>query len=140
MNDEPNDLHIRRRQKIQEDKDFASSRVSESARYIGFGLAAATIAFLTSDAVFTKKIMASYEGWILVASAFGCATILFDYFQYVCGYLSSEEAGRNRAGDYGYLTQSYLYRARRWFFWAKQCFAVIGAVMFIGILLVGIHM
>ena len=139
MNDEPNDLHVRRRQKIQEDKDFTSSRVSESARYIGFGLAAATIAFLTSDAAFAKKIIVNYESWILVASSFGCATILFDYFHYICGYLSSEDAGQNRAGDYGYLTQSYLYRARRWFFWAKQCSAVIGAMIFIGVLLVAIR-
>jgi len=60
MNDEPNDLHARRRRKIQEDKDFTSARVSESARYIGFGLAAITVAFLTSDSTFAKKIVAQY--------------------------------------------------------------------------------
>ena len=37
MNDEPNDLHVRRRQKIQEDKDFhVIACASESARFIRF--------------------------------------------------------------------------------------------------------
>jgi hypothetical protein len=139
MNDEPNELHVRRRQKIQDDKDFGSSRVSESARYIGFGLAAATIALLTSDAAFAKKIIVSNEGLILAASSFGCATILLDYFQYISAYLSSEEAGQNKDGGYQYLTQSFWYRVRRWFFWTKQWSAVIGAVIFISVLLVTIH-
>ena len=38
----------------------------------------------------------------------GCLTVVFDYLQYLFGYLASEQAGRNRTGDYGYLTQSFF--------------------------------
>jgi hypothetical protein len=135
MNAEPNEIHLRRRQKIQEDKDFTSARISESARYIGFGLAAITMALVTSDATFPKRLMSHFEAFILFASALGCLAILLDYLHYVCGYLASEDAGRNREGDYGYLTQSTFYKARRWFFVSKQIVAIVGAVIFIVILL-----
>lgn len=138
MNAEPNDIHLRRRQKIQEDKDFTSARISESARYIGFGLAAITMALITSDAALPKRMMSHYEGFVLFASALGCLAILLDYLHYVCGYLASEDAGRNREGDYGYLTQSGFYRARRWFFVSKQIVAILGAVIFITVLLTAV--
>ena len=135
MNAEPNEIHVRRRQKIQEDKDFTSARISESVRYIGFGLAAISVAFLTSDASFPKKMISHYEGVVLLVSAFGCLAIVLDYLHYLCGYLSSEEAGRNKEGDFGYLTRSRFYRARRWFFATKQIVAVCGALIFIIVLL-----
>jgi hypothetical protein len=138
MNAEPNDIHLRRRQKIQEDKDFTSARISESSRYIGFGLAALTMALLTSDAEFPKRIMMHYEGFILCASAFGCVAIVLDYLHYLFGYLASEDAGRNRDGDYGYLTQSTFYKARRWLFVSKQIVALLGAGIFIIVLLTAI--
>lgn len=138
MNAEPNELHIRRRQKIQEDKDFTSARVSESARYIGFGLGAASVAFLTSDAAFSRMLISNYKTGVMAAAAFGCLTILLDYFHYILGYMSSEQAGRNSAGDYGYLTGSGLYRSRRWFFWLKQFTAVLGALIFIAVLVLAI--
>jgi hypothetical protein len=135
MNAEPNEIHLRRRLKIQEDKDFTSARISESARYIGFGLAAVTVALVTSDAAFPKRLMTHYEIFILLSSAFGCLAIVLDYLHYVCGYLASEDAGRNREGDFGYLTQSTFYKARRWFFVSKQIVAMLGALTFIVILL-----
>jgi hypothetical protein len=138
MNAEPNEVHLRRRQKIQDDKDFTSARISESARYIGFGLAALTMAFLTSDAAFPKQLIARYEGYILLASAFGCLTIVLDYLHYLTGYISSEAAGQNKEGDFGYLTQSTFYKARRWFFIAKQIVALSGAMIFIIVLLTAI--
>ncbi len=130
MNAEPNEMHIRRRQRIQEDKDFTSARISESVRYIGFGLAAVTMVFLTSDANFPKKVLAHYQSFVLLCSAFGCVTIVLDYLHYLVGYLSSEEADRNRDGDFGYLTQSNFYRARRVFFVGKQFTAMFGALVF----------
>ena len=135
MNAEPNDLHVRRRQKIQEDKDFTSARISESTRYVGFGLAALTVAMLTSDAAFPKRLIANFEWFVVVASALGCLTIILDYLHYLFGYLASEQAADNRDGDYGYLTQSGYYRARRYFFLAKQITALVGAVSFVVILL-----
>jgi hypothetical protein len=135
MTAEPNELHVRRRQKIQDDKDFTSARISESVRYIGFGLAAITMALLTSDASFPKRLISHFEGFVLFASALGCLAIVLDYLQYVCGYLASEDAGRNREGDYGYLTQSPSYKARRLLFVSKQIVAIVGAGIFIVILL-----
>lgn len=135
MNAEPNELHALRRKRIQDDKDFTSGRISESARYVGFGLAALTVAFLTSDASFPKKLIVQSGQYILFASALGCLTILFDYLHYVTGYLASEQAAQNRSGDFGYVTDSTYYRARLWFFVAKQITAVVGAVTFIAVLL-----
>jgi hypothetical protein len=135
MSVEPNEIHVRRRQKIQEDKDFTSARISESARYIGFGLAAATMAFLSSDASFPHKMSTRFGPFLLLAAALGCLTIVLDYLQYLFAYKSSEDAGRNKDGGYLYLNQSSYYRARRWFFAGKQLSAFFGAAVFIVVLL-----
>jgi hypothetical protein len=135
MNSEPKELHLRRKQKIQEDKDFTSARISESARYVGFGLAALTVAMLTSDAAFPKRLIAAHGNFVILASAFGCITVISDYLHYLFGYYASEEAAGNVSGDFGYRTQSLFYKLRRGFFWTKQIFAVVGACIFIAILL-----
>jgi hypothetical protein len=96
------------------------------------------MALLTSDAEFPKRIMMHYEGFIPCASAFGCVAIVLDYLHYLFGYLASEDAGRNRDGDYGYLTQSTFYKARRWLFVSKQIVALLGAGIFIIVLLTAI--
>lgn len=135
MNAEPNELHQLRKKRIQDDKDFTSSRISESTRYLGFGLAAVAMALLTSDAAFPKKLMAAHPTPVILAAALGCLTIFADYLHYLFGYLASDEAARNRDGDFGYLTQSIYYRARRWFFYSKQIFAALGFLFLITALL-----
>jgi hypothetical protein len=136
--DSDEEIRTRRKLKAQEDKDFTSARISESARYIGFGLAAVSMGLLTSDATFPKHLIGHYGGFIIVVSAFGCVTILLDYLHYVFGYLASEAAAANKDGNFVYLTKSSFYRCRRGFFVAKQIVALAGAVMFIIVLLTAI--
>jgi hypothetical protein len=138
MNAEPNDLHKQRKDRIQNDKDFTSARISESARYVGFGLAALSMAFLTSDARLPRAIMASYGSWIIFAAALGCATIFLDYLHYWFGYQASEQAWRNVDGDFGYRTETFFYRARRWCFTGKQITATMGALCVIVVLLMSL--
>src|SRR4051812_40713049 len=65
--------------------DFLTSRVSELARYIAFGLSALFFLLLSSSSDFAKAMMQNHGTFILFISFVGCLTLLADYAQYQFG-------------------------------------------------------
>ena len=119
-----------RREKQRENQDFFSGKLSDLARYIGFGLVAATFTLLSSDSTFAKRLAETADTLLVLAAALGCLTVLFDYLQLFCGWRSASIAAENQSNEYRMNTQSDRYRTfQYWFFYGKQFLAFVGAIM-----------
>lgn len=116
---------------IKEEVDFYSSRISETSRFVGFGLLASYYALTVSlpDALNVNEYL------LLGIGLFGAATILFDYVQYVAGYIMARSA--QRAGDpYSYKkgVAATCFGVKTISFVAKQVFAVMGSIGLIALI------
>lgn len=116
-------------ERIQHDKDFTSGRLSELARYIGFGTVAATFSLLSSDSDFATAISTSQRELLTWAALGGMATVLFDYFQYVMGYRASNLAAKSE--DLKYQRKWISYKMRVTFFWMKQLAATLSGLLLV---------
>lgn len=124
-----------RQQRIMDDLDFSTSRMSELARYVAFGLAAFTVLLMTSSAPSAQAILKTHERLILICSALGCFGIVSDYLQYLFAYMSSRRAMKNAAGNYAYKRDEFWRRGRFAFFWIKQISTIGGSVLFVCVVL-----
>ena len=121
-----------RRAKQRENQNFFSEKLSDLARYMGFGLAAAAFTLLSSDSTFAKKLAETADALLVLAAAFGCLTVLFDYLQLFCGWRCASIAAENESNEYRMNTQSSRYRTFQFgFFYGKQFLAFAGAVILI---------
>lgn len=117
------------RKKVLEEKRHVSSRVSDLCRYIGFGVVAVTWTLITSTSDFATSITTNYRTWLMLSAIGGILTILFDYLQFLAGYLSVNEA-LNRT-DNTYDDKSLAYKSRKVLFWLKQVTAIACIVILI---------
>jgi len=80
----PSDNH----KKLLERKALVTGRLSEQSRYVGFGIAIACFALLTSDSDQAELIVQTKKVQLVSCAIIGSFAVLFDIFQYFCGYIS----------------------------------------------------
>lgn len=117
------------KKEIQENADFYSARISETSRFVGFGL----LAIFYAVKVGPTDSLTSNDCLVTFAGTFGALAVLFDYLQYVSGYAMARSARRNPP-DYAYgsgLWGATLFAAKSWFFVLKQIAAVLGSIIVI---------
>lgn len=114
-----------------EEQRHVTENITGLCRYIGFGVAAACYALFTSNSTFASNFIAQYKSILLIAALFAILTILFDYLQFLCGYIMVRKALNLPAEDCGYDTRSLSYRCRFRFFYLKQISVVLSVVALI---------
>jgi hypothetical protein len=121
------------KQKISDDLDFASTRLSEQVRTIAFGVLAIAWLFLAGGADAPVVKIAPEALTLLCAGGGAIAALLADYFQYLCAYflsarlLRESEAKPKMVPKYKY--NSFLYRSRKFFFWLKQFICIASVIV-----------
>jgi len=120
--------------KIIEDLDFATNRIGEQTRTIAIGVLAIAWLFLAGGQNAPAVKVAPNVSVLLVAGALAIASLLTDYFQYLCAYFSSANLLKGvesavAAPEYDY--ESLLYRGRILFFWAKQVTCLVGTTVLV---------
>ncbi|WP_171172790.1 hypothetical protein [Ruegeria sp. HKCCA0370] len=105
-----------------------TSRISETTRYIGFGIVAWIFAVHTSSSGFATSYVESYGFFVGLAGLAGLLTIVLDYFQYIFGYRSVGIAMDNRENNYQFQEGSAAYVFQNLTWKAKQWAAGIGAI------------
>ena len=105
--------------RLYSEKSVHSSRISESCRYIGFGL----LAFYYG--LVTDKDTPEHDSIILIG-VFGLFTLIADYLQYLGGYYSVQHALKHPKRNY--VKSSVAYRVWEGMFWVKQETAIAGAI------------
>ncbi|MEX0370272.1 MAG: hypothetical protein AB3N09_06540 [Tateyamaria sp.] len=106
-----------------------TSRISETSRFIGFGLVAWVFAVHTSDSQFAQSYVSRFEIFIGLSGMAGLLTIFLDYVQYLCAHRSLNIAMKNRKNryDFDYKSTAYVFQDVTWR--AKQWTAVLGSLL-----------
>lgn len=120
-----------RRAKYRENQDYFSSKISELARYLGFGLVAVAFGLLSSDAIFAKALVAKSANYLSWAGLFGVTTVLADYLHLLMGWLSNTQAANNDKGKFKLAGIGIVFRflQDRFFFYLKQLLPLAGVIV-----------
>lgn len=135
---EPTSENAKRKDRRLKERNFASDRVSDMARYIGFAVAAGIFFLFTADKGPAREL-ATAQRPILIASGFSsCVAILTDYFQYLFRYIGSQRAFTNEKGAYFYDTEWVVWKLVAVTFWIKQIFVILSVMLVIAALLASV--
>lgn len=86
---------------------------------------------LMSDSEFAKMIVEKSFFLILTAAGLGVLTVVFDYLQFLSGYVAVNAALKNSENQYSYSKSWLSYKFRGWFFRLKQLTAFLGSILVI---------
>jgi hypothetical protein len=115
-----------KRHDILEEKRNVTGRMSETTRFVAFGLLALYYAIRTTGETFGQQLHTNHPCLVTAVGLFGAITILLDYLQYWFGSFAVNEALKRDTADYD--EDSFWYVARKWAFTTKQLAAVLGAL------------
>lgn len=120
------------KKQLKDEADFYSSRISETSRFVGFGL----LAIFYAIKVDSSDSLAADDFLVTLLGVFGAASVLLDYLQYVFGYLMVRSAQRNPPDhSYGDGAAGRFFALKSWAFYIKQIAAILGSVIVIFLVL-----
>lgn len=120
------------KKELQDNADFYSMRISETSRFVGFGLLAVFYAIKVGP----NDDLASNDCLITLIGVFGALSVLLDYLQYVFGYLMVRSAQDNPSDhSYGNGLGGWFFAFKSWAFWLKQFTAIFGSIFVIIVVL-----
>src|SRR5262245_41224283 len=97
-----------KRAKILDEKRNVTARISETTRFVGFGLVAIYYSIRTSGAPsFGSALEMRFPTVVMLIGLLGVATVLLDYLQYWFGARSVDDALKRESLDYD--TGSFWY-------------------------------
>ena len=119
--------------KIREDLDYLSGKISDLTRTISLSVLALVWLFIAGGASTPTLRVAPSHHLLLLSGFFVLLSLLTDYLQFVAGYINSKEilgvAEASEGKDATYNPTSVLYRARSSLFWIKQLLALASLVV-----------
>ncbi|WP_157937674.1 hypothetical protein [Oceaniglobus roseus] len=120
--------HEARKQRLEQ-KSAVTMRLSETTRFVAFGIIAWVFAVQSSDAEFSKSYISEYEIWVNAAGVLAIFSIASDYFQYLSAYVSVKHALTRKGEGYQYNKNHPAYLLQLTFFIIKQIAVGLGAVI-----------
>lgn len=116
---------------VLDSKKSASSRISETVRYVSFGLLAAAFAFLTSDNKFSESFVRINREFIILTALFAILALVADISQYVAQYVNADESLHAQEGHRGFLKKSLARTIQQRAFVTKIIFFSTACVLLI---------
>ena len=86
----------KRLENIRKEQDSYSSKVSETSRYIGYGLVAAAFSLLSRATEFSKGMEPFADNLLIWSAICGCVAVSLDYLQMLMGWLAASQAASNK--------------------------------------------
>ena len=128
-------------EKIHEDLDFATDRISTQVRTLTFGILALVWLFLSGNKDVPILKIGGREPLLMIAGL--CiATLLIDVTQYWSMYRSARQvlqhADDNKLTEAEYDNKRLMRRMQQACFWLKQVLAAIAAVWLIALIFVSV--
>lgn len=124
--------------KILDDLDFVSDRISTQVRLLGLGVLAFVWGIIISDSQVAKSIIQPLSSQLLGIAGGALLTLLLDFLQYIAGYLNTasvlNKMEKQKATEATYNYQSLGFRFRRFFFWSKVCVLTVTVLALLRIL------
>lgn len=116
------------------EKASVTGKISDTCRFVGFGLLAVFYTITVDHKSPTSSFEALPQCLVLAIGLFGGFAIFFDYLQYLCGFLAVEHA-LTRELSYDYDKSRWHYRGRVIFYYAKQFAVGMGVLSLIAAVL-----
>lgn len=114
------------RKDVLQQFDSVSTKVSDLARFISFGILALAYSIFSSESTFNAELLESSRHIIMGMAAAAACAILFDYLQYLFGFFNSQAALNKKTQPISYSKGLFWY-GRYFFFYAKQVLVLISA-------------
>jgi len=111
-------------------KTDVTARISETSRFIGFGVVAWVFVQHSSPSDFSLSYVSEFGVFVRAAGVLGVVSILFDYLQYLAALAVAKKALNNESDDYAYDQSYWASRLQSFFFWGKQ-FSVLTASLIV---------
>jgi len=112
-----------------EHKDTVTGRLSESTRYLAFGIVAWVFALHASDSQFSSDLVETYKPTLGIAAFFAASAITLDYFQYLSAYVSVRHAISRPEQEYKYDKRYLAYRIQNFCFIVKQVLVGLSSII-----------
>jgi hypothetical protein len=116
---------------VLEEKRFVTGRISETTRYLGFGLLATFYAIISSADAFPRQVEHGWPLALKIMALCGILAIFLDYLQYSFGRIAVQKALDRKDKPFLYNRKWLSYRGRQACFWSKQAMALAGWAIFI---------
>lgn len=110
-------------------KTDVTARISETSRFLGFGVVAWVFAQHSSSSNFSLSYVADFGVFVRIAGVLGVVAILFDYLQYLAAFAVAKKALKNESNDYAYDQTYWASRLQSFFFWGKQFSVLIASLI-----------
>lgn len=123
-------------EKIIEELQFISNRISKQVRTISISVLAIVWLFLAGGSDTPVLPSTPNKSLLFISGSFAMAVLLIDYFQYLFAYINSDQLRRKaenankKKAAYDYT--ALLYRLRITAFWLKQILT-LAAVSFLAV-------
>ncbi|NRD88358.1 hypothetical protein C8024_01110 [Sphingopyxis sp. BSNA05] len=118
----------KRLENLRKEQDAYSAKVSETSRYIGYGLVAAAFSLLSRATEFSKGMEAFADNLLVWAAICGCIAVSLDYLQMLMGWLAASQAANNGT-EYKQTKRGKQFQAVLNFsFYSKQVVAISGVL------------
>lgn len=121
--------------KIIEEKQFLSDRLSSQTRLVTFGVLGTMWGFLISDVEIAKLIVERFGKSLILIIFLSLLVLCIDYLQYLTGYFNTHNLIKkleNKGLSEGqYDSDSFSYKLRDFCFYTKQILLGINILVFI---------
>lgn len=114
---------------VMERRTAATTQVSETARFVGFGLLAIAYAMVSDSGAFFVGMRTHHATMVRYLALAGSLAVLADYLHYVFGYLTTQQALDRQDKPNAYNSLWLTYRLEIVCFWVKQAAAITGCVI-----------
>lgn len=119
----------KRLENVRKEQDVYSGKVSETSKYIGYGLVAAAFSLLSRATEFSKGMEPFADNLLVLSAICGCITVSLDYLQMFMGWLAASQAANNKDDDYKQTVfGEKLKKVLNISFYSKQGVAFIGVI------------
>jgi len=111
------------------ERDFSSARISDTCRFIAFGILAATFSLLIADPkTEAHALLAANRNMFLLSAELSALALIFDYLHYVCANSAANAALKT---NFLYDITSLSYRLGGKLYYAKQIMVIVSALIFV---------
>jgi len=118
-----------RKNRVLEQQQYVTGRIGETCRYICYALLAAFYALEDSDKPFSMTVLAHSSLLVEIMAILATLAIISDYLQYFAGDLQVRAA--IQTNNYRYNMKWLSYRARNFFYYAKQILTFVSASLLV---------
>ncbi len=123
---------------VIDERRFVTNRISETTRYLGFGLLAIFYGIISSADAYAQQLKLGHPLLLQLMALSAMLALILDHLQYLFGRAAARKALKRTDKPYTYNKQWSSMRGRWACFWGKQAMALLGCLIFLWVVVAGL--